>query len=87
MPKQDLAELMRQAVEALDHLGKAVAGQDALPSDMVVLAESVSTARRELYAGLIHSGWIAPGGVLAGIRVDEELVAQHLGRAYDRDAS
>ncbi len=79
----DVAELMRRAVETLDELGKAVADHVALPSEMVRLAESVSTARRELYAGLISAGWVAPDGTLGGMDLDERLTREGLGTHYD----
>ncbi len=80
----DLAEQMRRAVEALDELAKAVAAHEALPSEMVRLAEAVSRARGALYQGLIASGWSAPDGTEDGIALDARLVTESIGSQYDR---
>ncbi len=79
----ELAEYMRRAVEALDQLAKAVAEHQALPSEMVRLAEAVSSARGALYRGLIASGWTAPNGTEDGIALDERLVTESVGSQYD----
>lgn len=83
MGLDDVAELMRRAVETLDELAKAVADHHALPSEMVRLAESVSTARRELYQGLIHAGWVAPTGTEDGMSLDERLTHEGIGTSFD----
>ena len=83
VPREDIEDLMRHAVDALDSLAKAVVGEDALPSEMVRLAECVSTARRDLYSCLIQGGWVAPGDVLSGMGTDRALLREGLGRAFD----
>ena len=79
----DVAGLMRTAVETLDALAKAVSGDDALPSEMVRLSVAVSAARGELYQALIAGGWTAPGGVLEGIALDGRLAVEGTGSSYD----
>ena len=79
----DVAGLMRTAVETLDALAKAVSGDDALPSEMVRLSDAVSAARGELYQALIANGWTAPGGVLQGIALDDRLAVEGTGSSYD----
>jgi len=81
-----LLPLMRHAVRALDELAAAVDARGTdLPSQVVGLAEAVSTARRQLYAELIRQGWTPPGTVRSGIALDGRLLREPLGSGYDYD--
>jgi hypothetical protein len=80
----ELEPYMRRAVDALDELAKAVAAAgDQLPSDVVVLAEAVSTARGKLYGELIRQGWLPPHQVPPKMTLDGRLREHGLGSAYD----